>query len=244
MRFLIALSILFAACGGSSDATAPDGGSGSDGAAGDGVALDAPAAGFAIDATPAVIRLRAGSTVTLTVMVTGSVAETTISVTGLPPGVTVAPKTVNAAGPVELDVVAATGAASSLPVTATIAAIAVADPASRGEDTVEVRVNGAPGALDPTFAGDGSLVIDFSATGLQRRIAFEPDYDFYLVSNSADKVVRYRAAGAIDPTFVHEGFSIVSGTKVIPIDATRRDAAGDRASLYRWTGPRAPRRHG
>ena len=54
-----------------------------------------------------------------------------------------------------------------------------------------------------------------------------------------------RAVGTLDPSFVHQGFANVSGTKVIPIDATRLAIArsfinGQDLALHDGAGQRVP----
>ncbi len=244
---LAALATVACGCGGEGDAT-PDGGVGDGPVATDGPMIDGAPAGFAISVTPATVHVRPGATAALTVRVTGMIGNgVMIAASGLPAGATIEAQTVTSAGDVVLTASAALGAAPSLPTTTTITATSIEDPARLATATVDLRVVGAPGTLDPTYDTDGTLLIDFSGTGLDDEIAFERDGDFYLngVGTAGQPIVRYRATGTLDPTFVSPAANTNASVSIIPIDATRIATrrgliGGGDLSLHSATGALVP----
>ena len=78
----------------------------------------------------------------------------------------------------------------------------------------------APGALDPTFDGDGRVTTDLgSASEEGDAVAIQPDGKIVVLAQTEDEdtfvttsvLIRYDSSGALDPTFDSDGILVVSG---------------------------------
>ncbi len=244
----LAVVVLALGCG-DSGATDPDGAVSGDGAlSADGAATDANLAGFEISVTSPLVHLRPGESAPVTLNLSGMIGSgVTITASGAPAGVTIDAEVVTSTGEVELTASAALGAVANVPMTTTITATAMDDASETASASVDIRVLGAPGSLDETYDTDGTLLIDFSASGLDNKIAFEPNGDFYLndVGTAGRPVRRYRAVGTVDPSFVNAAENTSAGVTTIPIDAThvairRTFIGGGDLSLHTHAGALVP----
>ena len=212
---VIPLFLLVVACGGGGDGTADIDGGASDGATlTDAGEVDGASPTISLTSTGRV-RIRAGGSGALTVTLGGAVmGATTIRATSTPPGVTIAPVTVTAAGDVEIVVMAGAGALPS-----SVATMLVAtddDDARTAQLVADVLVVGAAGTLDTTYSADGRLDVTVP-DGARKKIVFESDYDFFLVEASYRVRRRKASDGALDATWTQEGLANVLGTDLLAV---------------------------